>query len=91
MIGNHRIGIRRALRGVIERKPIYDELGKVNTPTLIIVGEEDVATVPAKSERIHEKIKGSRLIKIPRAGHSSSIENGEDVNRHIKDFLVSLT
>lgn len=90
MIGNHRIGITRAVRGVIERKPIYDELDKVTVPTLIMVGDEDVATVPAKSERIHAKIPHSVLKRVPRAGHSASIENAEDVNRYILEFLAGL-
>src|SRR5215467_4339172 len=59
-VSNHRIGITRALTGVITRKSIYDEIEKIHVPTLIIVGDQDVATVPAKSERIHERIAGSR-------------------------------
>ena len=88
MAGNDKQGIIRALNGVIERKPIYAELGAVSLPTLIMVGDEDVATVPAKSQRIHEAITGSRLITIPRAGHTSSVEQPQAVTSAIEEFLA---
>ena len=84
LIANHRIGITRAVKSVIDRQGVYDEIDKIITPALIIVGEEDVATVPAKAERIHARIAGSRLVRVPRAGHSSTIEEPEAVNRAIK-------
>lgn len=87
LTNNHRIGITRAVRGVIDRLPIYDELERINCPTLIIVGEEDVATVPAKSERIHAKIRGSKLVRMPRGGHTSTVEEPALVNQAIIDFL----
>ncbi len=87
----NRRSIVRAVHGVIERKGIASELPGVRVPTLIIVGEEDVATVPAKSERIHALIPGSRLVRIARAGHSSCIEQPERVNETLGGFLSSLT
>lgn len=71
--GNRR-DIWRAVNGVIERDAVCGELGAITVPTLVLVGDEDVATVPAKAERIHECIRGSTLVRIPAAGHSSSIE-----------------
>ncbi|WP_430230775.1 alpha/beta fold hydrolase [Nitrosomonas communis] len=90
LIANHRIGITRAVKGVIDRQGVYDEIGKITTPTLILVGEEDVATIPAKAERIQARIAGSRLVRIPKSGHSSTIEEPEAVNLAIKTFLNSL-
>ena len=84
---NNRVGIRNALEGVVTRKGMYDELDKINTPTLIIVGDQDVATVPAKSERMQARIKNSKLVIIEGAGHSSSIEEPVQVNKAIEDFL----
>ncbi|SDZ08243.1 alpha/beta fold hydrolase [Nitrosomonas sp. Nm33] len=74
----------------MDRQGVYDEIGKITTPTLIMVGEEDVATVPAKAERIQARIAGSHLVRIPGAGHSSTIEEPEAVNMAIKAFLNSL-
>jgi pimeloyl-ACP methyl ester carboxylesterase len=89
MAGNNRKGILNALNGVIERKPIYDELGHVTLPTLIMVGDEDVATVPAKAQRIHDTIAGSRLVTIAHAGHTSSVEQPQAVTTAIEEFLAS--
>ncbi|NWF68874.1 MAG: alpha/beta fold hydrolase [Chloroflexi bacterium] len=90
IIGNHRIGITRAVTGVITRSGVYDELDKITVPTLIIVGDQDVATVPAKSERMQARIAGSKLVVIPGAGHSSSIEEPAAVNAAISAFLDEL-
>ena len=88
---NHRLGVTRALQGVIERKPVYAELGKIAVPTLVMVGDEDVATVPAKAERLHAAIAGSRLVVIPGAGHISSVEQPELVNAALEGFLASVS
>jgi pimeloyl-ACP methyl ester carboxylesterase len=91
LIANDRVGVQRALGGVIERAPIEDELGKIAAPTLVIVGDEDVATVPAKAERIRDGIAGAKLVVIPRAGHSSTIEEPQAVNTAIESFLADLS
>jgi 3-oxoadipate enol-lactonase len=89
MVANHRIGITRALTGVIEREGVYEQLMRVIAPTLILVGDQDVATVPAKAERIHSQIADSQLIRIPGAGHTSSVEEPAFVNQAIRAFLDS--
>lgn len=89
LVGNRR-DIWRAVNGVIERQGVYGELGRISLPTLVMVGDEDVATVPAKAERIHQAIAGSRLVRIPRAGHSSTVEEPEAVTRAIREFLAGL-
>ena len=88
--GSRRIGMTRAVRGVIDRAGVHDLLGGVTTPTLIVVGREDVATVPAKSERIHAAIRGSKLVILETGGHSSTIEEPEAVTGEIAGFLKTL-
>jgi pimeloyl-ACP methyl ester carboxylesterase len=87
---NHRIGITRAVKGVVDRDGVSEEIKQIDTPTLIIVGEEDVATVPEKSDRMHSAIAGSRLVRIPHAGHSSTIEEPHAVNAALSGFLAGL-
>ena len=81
--GNDRIGITRALIGVIEREGCTGFLREIKMPVGIGVGDEDVATVPAKSKAIHAAIEGSELVLFERAGHSSTIEVPEQVNELI--------
>ncbi len=90
LMSNHRIGITRAVMGVITRQGVYDELDRINCPVLILVGDQDVATVPAKSERIHARIPHSTLVIIPGAGHTSSVEEPDAVNNAILEFLDGL-
>ncbi|MBN8230013.1 alpha/beta fold hydrolase [Corallococcus macrosporus] len=85
--GNRR-DIYRAVNGVIQRKPVADELPRIRTPTLVIVGEEDRATVPAKAERIHSLIPGSKLVRLSRGGHSSTVEEPALVNAELAPFLT---
>lgn len=87
LVANHRIGITRAVGGVITREGVYDEIGSIRVPTLVIVGEEDVATPREKAERIHGRIPGSELVTIPHAGHTSTVENPEAVTAAIEAFL----
>lgn len=82
--------IVKAVRGVIERPGFDHELKDIKGPALIIVGREDVATDPTKAQYIHENIPQSKLVYIEKAGHSSTIEEPEQVNIAIESFLLSL-
>jgi len=84
---NDRLGVTRATAGVIERLPVEDELSKVRVPTLVIEGEEDVAVVPARARRTAQQIAGARLMMVPRAGHTSSVEEPAAVTAAIEAFL----
>ncbi|OJH36737.1 alpha/beta fold hydrolase [Cystobacter ferrugineus] len=83
----NRRDIWRAVNGVVRRRSVYEELSRIRTPTLVVVGAEDTATVPAKAERIHAAIAGSRLVKLPRGGHSSSVEEPALLNAALEEFL----
>lgn len=86
-IQNYPSSITKAVEGVIQRQSIANELEKIIVRTLVAVGEEDTATIPTKSERIHHLIKGSKLTIIPEAGHSSCIEQPQFVSKIIMDFI----
>lgn len=87
---NDRIGITRAVNGVINRKGVSEEIKQIDRPVLIIIGDQDVATVPEKSERMHAAIQGSKLVTIPNAGHYSTIEEPHAVNEAISVFLDAM-
>jgi pimeloyl-ACP methyl ester carboxylesterase len=89
LAGNRR-SIWRAVNGVINRSPVIDELPRITAPTLVLVGDEDVATTPAKAERIVEAIPDARLVRIAKAGHSSTVEQPQAVNAAILEFLGTL-
>ncbi len=90
LVHNHRRGITRATTGVITRQDVYGEIEKIRVPTLILVGDQDVATPLPDAQRLHEGIPGSQLVIIPGAGHTSTVEEPAAVNAAIRDFLEKL-
>ncbi|MFV8816798.1 alpha/beta fold hydrolase [Haliea sp. E17] len=87
LLNLNRRGTARAAHGVIDRDGVYSQLGSITLRTLVMVGDEDVATVPAKAERIHAAIAGSTLAVIPGAGHSASIEQPALVTAALENFF----
>jgi pimeloyl-ACP methyl ester carboxylesterase len=91
LVANDVTGMRRAVKGVISRKPLSDaELAKITVPTLVLSGAEDAAVIPARSMRTAARIHGAKFLGIPRAGHTASIEEPEAVNRALADFWESV-
>ena len=87
LIANHRLGITRAVKGVIDREGVSGELSEIHVPTLVIVGDQDVATPLKRSEHIVAGIPNSRLVIIPGAGHTSTVEEPEAVTAALETFL----
>ena len=78
---------RAALESVLKRRPIADELGKITTRTLVLHGAEDAAIVPPRARAMADAIPGARWVDIPRAGHTSSVEEPDAVSQAIEHFL----
>ncbi len=64
-----------------------DRLREIRTPTLIIVGQEDLGTPVAASELMHAAIAGAQLVVLPSAAHLSNIEQAEKFNHALLGFL----
>jgi 3-oxoadipate enol-lactonase len=90
-IANHRLGVARAVIGVINRESIHDQINKITVPTLIAIGDEDAVISAERANRIHSQIAGSRLVVIPRAGHTPTVEEPAVVNKLLNDFLSNGT
>jgi pimeloyl-ACP methyl ester carboxylesterase len=80
--------IWRAVNGVIDRAGVEGELPQIAAPTLVIVGDEDLATPRPKADRMVSGIAGARLVTIPRAGHSSTVEEPAAVTSALGQFLA---
>ncbi len=87
---NNKKTITRAVNGVINRRSVETDLPDIKCATLIMVGTQDKATTPEKAEFIHMSIPQSKLVYIKNAGHTASIEEPEQVNAALEDFLLSL-
>jgi len=87
-IANNRTGIVRAVKGVLFRKGISDQISEIKHPTKILVGANDELTDITKAEILHASIANSSLDIIPRAGHMSPVEEPDIVNSIIKEHLM---
>lgn len=77
------IGCSEAIR----RLDLLDRLFEIDTPTLILVGEDDPGTPVSDSEAIHGRIRRSTLQVIPGAAHLCNVEQADVFNRMLLDFL----
>jgi 3-oxoadipate enol-lactonase len=62
------------LAAMRDRADQTDLLPQIAVPTLVIVGEQDVLTVPAESQAMAAAIPGAKLLTIPGAGHLAPME-----------------
>lgn len=53
---------------------LSEKLADVDVPTLVMVGSWDLMTLPARSRRLAQLIRGSRLEVVPGAGHMLPFE-----------------
>src|SRR4030095_13042030 len=81
------LALAGTLLAMASRTDTTASLAKIQVPTLILVGEADTITPPSPSRAMHEKIAGSKMAVIPKAGHLSNLENPEEFNRHFLEFL----
>ncbi len=56
-------------------------------PTLFLTSDEDGLIWPELSEKVHQHVAGSRLVRVEAAGHSTYFERPEVFNREVGTFL----
>lgn len=69
-----------------DSRPLLPEIG---CPTLVLVGDGDLATPPELAREIAGGIAGSRLVVVPDCGHLSTIERPEPVNAALAQWLAA--
>lgn len=69
--------------------PAGERLGSIAAPTLIVIGERDVADFRAMADALHAEIRGSQKAILPGVGHMVNMEAAEPFNALVLDFLGS--
>jgi len=82
--------ITAGLTALAERSETCSSLDTIHIPTLIICGKADEVTPLAQSEFMHEHIEGSILKIIDNAGHVSNLEQPDEFNKYLHNFLNTL-
>ncbi|HWQ33779.1 MAG TPA: alpha/beta fold hydrolase [Blastocatellia bacterium] len=88
--GNRPETIAAAQRGMAERPDSTELLATISCPTLIIVGSDDALTSPNEAEKMRDQISDAGLVVISEAGHLSNLEQPDDFNRAVANFLKQL-
>jgi pimeloyl-ACP methyl ester carboxylesterase len=83
-------GLCSSMLAIAARTNIFYQLKNIDTPTLIIVGKEDEVTPVIHSFYLKDKLKNSKFKVIKNAGHLSNMENPEEFNRTMENFLLNI-
>jgi len=69
------------------RHNLGDKLHLITAPTLLIWGDHDTVTPPFVGEKFKDLIKNSQLHFVEKCGHAPMMEQPENFNRLLDDFL----
>jgi pimeloyl-ACP methyl ester carboxylesterase len=78
----------RQMTAIMSRPDSRPLLAEIRCPTLVVVGDADVATPPELSREIAAGIEGARLRVIADCGHLSTLERPDAVNAALNDWLA---
>jgi 3-oxoadipate enol-lactonase len=67
--------------------PASEQLERIDVPTLVVVGSEDVEDIRTIAATLAAGIPGARLETIDGAGHLPSLERPDELNRLLLEFL----
>jgi pimeloyl-ACP methyl ester carboxylesterase len=81
--------IAAALRGMAERPDSTELLPRLNTPSLLLCGEQDAITPPAEMRQMAAAMPQATFLEIPGAAHMAPLESPAHVNAAILEFLGS--
>jgi 3-oxoadipate enol-lactonase len=84
------LAIAGTLLALAARTDTTKSLSRIAVPTLILVGESDALTPISAAQSMHDKIQGSELHVISKSAHLSNLENPEEFNRLLLNFLRRL-
>jgi pimeloyl-ACP methyl ester carboxylesterase len=77
----------RQLKAIMSRPDSRSMLGSIRCPTLVLVGDADLATPPDLSQEIADGIAGAKLVVVPNCAHLSTLEQPEMVNAALIEWL----
>ena len=87
LMANPPAGFIGALEAMKHRPDATELLAGIDVPTLVIVGEDDSLSPPDVAREMQERIPGSELVVLPKAGHLSNLEAADEFNEAVIDFL----
>jgi 3-oxoadipate enol-lactonase len=74
----------------VKATTLYDrtaELDRIAVPTLLVFGEADTLTTADMGRQMHARIKGSKLVVVPKSGHLVNLEQPDAFEAALEPFL----
>ena len=69
---------------------LEDELPRIQAPTLFVGGAEDKSGGPEALMRgLAARVPGATYVPVPRAAHIANVQNNDDYNRIVREFLLA--
>lgn len=87
MLSTDRRAIAAAARGMAQRPDVTTMLGRIDCPSLVIVGRLDAISTPEEMRSIADAIPPARYVEIADSGHMTTMEKPAEVNAAMLDFL----
>lgn len=70
-----------------EAKPAMDRLEEVKVPTLVLIGDRDIADIREQAKLLGSRIKGATLVSVPEGGHLLNLTSPDQFEKALRDFL----
>ncbi len=86
---NTAAGLASSLRlaGTGTQQPLWNRLGEIRCPVLVIVGENDAKFI-ALGQRLVDGVADGHLVVVPASGHSVHLEQPDATVAALADFLA---
>jgi pimeloyl-ACP methyl ester carboxylesterase len=78
-----------AVMAMRDRVDFSTEVQRIQCPTMVVTGEDDVIIRLEDSQALADSIPGAQYFQVPDSGHLSNLENPADFNRVLLEFLRS--
>ncbi|QKX18027.1 alpha/beta fold hydrolase [Microbulbifer sp. YPW1] len=83
------VSIENVANALCARDSLNHRLSSITQPALVLVGHDDISLPPACSEALSARLPHAQINIIPRAGHLSTLEQPQAVNRAMLDYLTA--
>jgi 3-oxoadipate enol-lactonase len=90
MLASEPAGWIAALEAMKSREDSISTLEDIGVPTLVVVGEQDRLTPQTEATLIQARVKDSRLVVVPDAGHLPNIEQPVAFDEALAELLTEL-
>lgn len=82
-------GYEKEVRALLNRPDARDVLGKIEVPTLVLFGVEDVLSGRDRNRAIADAVPRANLVAIEGAAHFPMLEKPEEVTAALREWLAA--